>query len=103
MDKGVDTTFRWYLELMVQYGFVTLFAAAFPLAPLIAVIQNFVLIHANKFKLLDLVRRPLPSGAKNIGTWFYVLQITSNIALITNFGIVCFTIPTFNEDQISKQ
>jgi hypothetical protein len=37
-----------YLELVIQYGFVTLFVAAFPLAPLFALINNVVEIRYTK-------------------------------------------------------
>ena len=32
--------FDEYLEMVIQYGFITLFVAAFPLAPLFALINN---------------------------------------------------------------
>ena len=42
-----------YLELTVQYGFITLFVAAFPLAPLFALINNIfeIRLDANKVKI----------------------------------------------------
>ncbi|XP_065556152.1 anoctamin-6-like [Artemia franciscana] len=41
-----------YLELAAQYGFVTLFVAAFPLAPLFALINCIIEIRVDAFKLV---------------------------------------------------
>ena len=65
----MDGTFEEYLQLMIQFGFVTLFSAAFTLAPLIAILQNMTIVKVERYKMLDLFRRPLPLGAKNIGNW----------------------------------
>ena len=58
--------FQEYLEMVLQFGFITIFVAAFPLAPLFALLNNWVEIRldAQKFvcetrsalELLDLVR-----------------------------------------------
>uniref|UniRef100_T1H5H3 Anoctamin n=1 Tax=Megaselia scalaris TaxID=36166 RepID=T1H5H3_MEGSC len=39
-DPGRLALFDEYLEMILQYGFVTLFVAAFPLAPLFALLNN---------------------------------------------------------------
>ena len=39
------------LELAIQYGFITLFVAAFPLAPLFALINNAVEIRLDAIKV----------------------------------------------------
>ena len=43
--------FNEYLEMVIQFGFVTLFVAAFPLAPFFALLNNVIEIRldANKF------------------------------------------------------
>jgi len=33
----------------------------------------------------------IPTGAQDIGTWEIILQITAVIAVITNAGVLCFT------------
>ena len=40
-----------YLEMVLQFGFITIFVAAFPLAPLFALLNNWVEIRldAQKF------------------------------------------------------
>lgn len=40
-----------YLELVIQYGYITMFAVAFPIAPLLALINNQFEIHVDMKKL----------------------------------------------------
>lgn len=47
---------------VIQYGYVTLFAAAFPLAPLLALINNVVEIRTDAFKFLNGTNRPHYNG-----------------------------------------
>ena len=34
--------FEEYLEIVIQYGFITMFVSAFPLAPLFALVNNIM-------------------------------------------------------------
>lgn len=36
------------------------------------------------------MRRTIPTGAEDIGTWAVILQMTAVIAVVTNAAIVCF-------------
>jgi anoctamin-10/anoctamin-7 len=84
------TTFEDFDEMVVQYGYVTLFVVAFPLAPLAALINNYVEIRLDAKKILTLSQRPKPLGAVGIGTWFSILNVLSFISVITNTIIVTF-------------
>ena len=42
--------FGEYLEMVIQYGFTTLFATAFPLAPFFAFINNVIEIRLDAYK-----------------------------------------------------
>ena len=41
-----------YLEMVIQYGFVTIFVTAFPLAPLLALVNNVFELRVDAKKLL---------------------------------------------------
>jgi hypothetical protein len=101
--RGLDGTFSEYLELMVQFGYNTLFAVAFPLAPFLALLSNLVEIVVDRFKILHLYRRPTPLGAKTIGQWADVLESLTLISILTNSAILCFTLRTFDNWEIFEQ
>ncbi|CAN0274987.1 unnamed protein product, partial [Ectocarpus fasciculatus] len=44
-------TQKEYLDLMVQYGYVTMFAVAYPLAPLLALVRCLAEIYIDHRKL----------------------------------------------------
>jgi len=83
--------FKDYNELIIQFGYCTLFVAAFPLATVLALVNNFVEARVDAWKLCQTHRRPWPTGAEDIGTWLYFLRIMSVLAIITNMAIFCFT------------
>lgn len=84
MDWGSLTLFDEYLEMVIQFGFITLFVVAFPLGPLFAFLNNILEIRIDAFKVLTQLKRPLPKPAKDIGIWLPILNIISKLGVITN-------------------
>ncbi|XP_070190756.1 anoctamin-4-like isoform X3 [Littorina saxatilis] len=83
--------FYEYLEMVLQFGFLTIFCAAFPLAPLFALLNNIVEIRVDATKLLTQLRRPVADRAATIGIWYSVLYAISRFAIITNAFIIALT------------
>jgi len=77
-----------YSEMVIQYGYITLFAAAFPVAPLLALANNIIEIRTDAFKLCSAYTRPHYKGAQNIGTWYFILEFLGITAVITNCMII---------------
>merc|ERR1739844_401279 len=71
-------------ELAIQHGFITLFVAAFPLAPLFALINNIFEIRLDARKLLATMRRPLGQRAQDIGVWAGILRSITMLSVLTN-------------------
>ena len=84
-------TFSDYTSMVIQLGFVLLFAAVFPLAPLIAFLNNIILIRLNAVKLCYIKQRPIAQKASGIGVWEDVLQIMSVVGILTNCGLIGLT------------
>uniref|UniRef100_A0A8C5CR46 Anoctamin n=1 Tax=Gadus morhua TaxID=8049 RepID=A0A8C5CR46_GADMO len=105
--------FYEYLEMVVQFGFITLFVASFPLAPLLALCNNILEIRVDAWKFTTQFRRPVASKARNIGAWQEILNVVAILSVVTNAFIVAFTsdmIPrlvylysTHNKDELTMR
>lgn len=75
----------WPLPLaVIQFGFVTLFVASFPLAPLLALFNNMLEIRLDAWKLTTQFRRMVPQKAQDIGAWQPIMQGIAILAVVTN-------------------
>ncbi|XP_063320120.1 anoctamin-7 isoform X1 [Pelmatolapia mariae] len=83
--------FEEYLEMVLQFGFITIFVAAFPLAPLFALLNNWVEIRLDAHKFVCEYRRPVAERAQNIGVWFNILEALSHLSVIANAFLIAFT------------
>ncbi|KAL5475674.1 hypothetical protein EMCRGX_G025519 [Ephydatia muelleri] len=83
--------FSEYLELVIQYGFVTIFVAAFPLAPLFALLNNWIEIRLDAYKFCTLLRRPVAERAQDIGSWYAILDVVSKLSVVTNAWLIAVT------------
>ncbi|XP_033913444.2 anoctamin-1-like isoform X4 [Acipenser ruthenus] len=80
-----------YMEMMIQFGFVTLFVASFPLAPLFALLNNIIEIRLDAKKFIAELRRPVAARAKDIGIWYNILRVVAKLAVIINAFVIAFT------------
>ena len=73
---------------MIQYGFVTLFVAAFPLAPFFALVNNMIEIRIDAYKYIATKRRPLAERAQDIGAWLSIMQAITYLSFVTNVNFL---------------
>ncbi|MBN3321994.1 ANO4 protein, partial [Atractosteus spatula] len=83
--------FDEYLEMILQFGFTTIFVAAFPLAPVLALLNNIIEIRLDAYKFVTQWRRPLASRAKDIGIWYGILEGIGILSVITNAFVIAVT------------
>uniref|UniRef100_A0A5K3FBR5 Anoctamin n=1 Tax=Mesocestoides corti TaxID=53468 RepID=A0A5K3FBR5_MESCO len=91
LDGGSRPLFDEYLEMLIQYGFITMFVPAFPLAPLFALLNNMFEVRTDAKKFLAILRRPVIMREKSIGIWFGILSVVSSLAIRTNACLIAFT------------
>ncbi|XP_037624115.1 anoctamin-9 isoform X2 [Sebastes umbrosus] len=86
-DVDSFSLFHEFLEMVIQFSFTTIFVAAFPLAPLLALINNIIEIRLDAIKMVTLERRLVPKKTNDIGVWIDVLEAIGVLAVIAN-GLV---------------
>jgi len=81
-----------YLEMVIQFGYVTMFAVAFPLTPIFAIVNNYFEFYVD-FRKLSNCQRPKFVYRSSIGSWQTCLQIISFVSILTN----CFMLAIVSE------
>ncbi|XP_062505132.1 anoctamin-7-like isoform X2 [Corticium candelabrum] len=83
--------FSEYLEMIIQFGFVTVFVAAMPLAPLLALLNNIIEIRLDAIQFVVDMRRPVAMKADGIGIWQNILEFVVKLAVVANAFLIAFT------------
>lgn len=80
-----------------------MFVAAFPLAPLLALLNNILEIRSDAINFVVNYRRPTAERAQNIGAWFDVLNSIATAAVVLNSFLIAFTsefIPRYDLSEV---
>jgi len=95
-------TFYEYNELLIQFGYMSMFATSFPLASVFSLINNTLEIRVDASKILFATQRPPYEGACDIGTWLSVLEVINLLAVMTNTAIICFTSTALRGEWVDR-
>ena len=68
-----------------------MFVAAFPLAPLFALLSGIVEIRVDAINFIRDQRRPSPRMAEDIGAWYNILDGLSAFSVLVNAFVIAFT------------
>merc|ERR1712019_39058 len=77
--------------MVLQYGFVTLFVTAFPLSPILALINNVIELRLDAKKFIKYHQRSVAHRAATIGAWEDYIALISKISVVSNALIIALT------------
>jgi len=81
-----------YLEMVIQFGYITLFASCCPLAAILSFVSNIFERWSDGFRLCFLSQRPVVERAFNIhGVWIQILEFLAWFGILTNCYIFAFS------------
>ena len=90
LEKEEVETFDDYLEMIMTFGYITLFASAFPIGTTITSVFIYLETKSDMFKFERTARRPFAKKAHNIGTWEIALDILTIMSVFTNIVLCCY-------------
>eukprot|EP00997_Jenningsia_sp_PLL12_P002329 NODE_139_length_2389_cov_64.923932_g121_i0.p1 GENE.NODE_139_length_2389_cov_64.923932_g121_i0~~NODE_139_length_2389_cov_64.923932_g121_i0.p1 ORF type:complete len:753 (+),score=267.26 NODE_139_length_2389_cov_64.923932_g121_i0:25-2259(+) len=96
---GVYDTHGDYLDMMMQLGYICNFTQAWALAPVAAIVNNFLEIRSDAFKLCYGSRRPVPRPDGDVGEWQNTMYAVPLLAIPVVSGLI--TLATGQLDRIS--
>ncbi|KAF8074650.1 calcium-activated chloride channel-domain-containing protein [Lyophyllum atratum] len=82
-----------YSEMVTQFGYVALWSTIWPLAPVMALLNNFLELRSDAFKMTVHNRRPIPARTDTIGPWLDALTFLTWLAALTNSALVYLFCP----------
>jgi anoctamin-10 len=71
--------------MVTQFGYVTIWSIVWPLAPIFALINNYVELRADAVKICKHVRRPVGDRVETIGSWLETLVGLSFRLFLSSF------------------
>ncbi|PHH85939.1 hypothetical protein CDD83_10972 [Cordyceps sp. RAO-2017] len=77
-----------YREMVMQYGYLSLFSVAWPLAASCFLANNWVELRADSLKIAISCKRPIPWRSDSIGPWLTAIGFLSWLGSITSSAIV---------------
>ncbi|KAJ3058461.1 hypothetical protein HDU99_006795 [Rhizoclosmatium hyalinum] len=77
-----------YAELGNQFALIVMFSIVWPLAGVCFLVNNWMEVRTDAFKICRAVRRPIPREGRGIGPWFGIFWVVSVVGAVCTGWIV---------------
>merc|ERR1719163_2200113 len=84
-------------EILILYGYSTLFIVAAPWVPMLCLISCIIECFLDQKKLILLCRRPMPQPTANNEPWDTAFDVFGFLAVLTNAAVIIFAGHTFDK------
>lgn len=89
MMTEYDNTYFDYLELFMQFSYVFMFSAVFPLAPVLALANNLIERRTDSFKICSSHKRPHQRKASGIhSAWLKAFEVLAYVSVVSNCALI---------------
>ena len=74
-------------EMVIQFGYLSLFSVVWPLTPVSFIINNWIELRSDAVKICIEMQRPIPQRADSIGPWLDSLEFLAWLGSITSAAL----------------
>lgn len=90
LEKDEVELFDDYLEMIMTFGYITLFASAFPLGSFITCVFLYIEVRSDAYKIETNMKRPFSRTCHDIGTWELALDLLTFGSIFTNIYLAFY-------------
>ncbi|CAL8263405.1 unnamed protein product [Merluccius merluccius] len=76
--------FAEYIELLVQFGYLSLFSCVYPLTAVLLLLNNLTEIRSDAYKMCKLFKKPFSAPVAGMGVWQTAFEVLSFVSVISN-------------------
>jgi len=91
MNQESEVLVAKYLEMIMQFGMITMFANSLAIASFFSILTNLLEMKINLDMMTKYSRRFKAYGASGIGRWLGMMEFLAFICIPVNFAIIYFT------------
>ncbi|KAI9007473.1 calcium-activated chloride channel-domain-containing protein [Phycomyces nitens] len=85
-----------YVEMVIQFGYVSMFSTVWPLTALCCMLNNWVELRSDALKICKYTRRPIPLRAEGAGPWIGNMETLVWLSSITMASFAYLFHPSTN-------
>ncbi|KAL2093683.1 hypothetical protein ACEWY4_010995 [Coilia grayii] len=91
--------FSEYIELLVQFGYLSLFSCVYPLTAFFLLLNNVTELRTDAYKICKLFRRPFAPPSASMGVWQTAFEILAYMSVMSNCWFL-FMSPRLHEASL---
>ncbi|XP_015457875.3 anoctamin-10 [Astyanax mexicanus] len=92
--------FAEYIELLVQFGYLSLFSCVYPLTAVLLLLNNITEIRGDAYKICRLFRKPFSPPETGMGVWQAAFELLGFVSVVSNCWLLLLAprVKAFTQD-----
>ena len=93
--ESYESPLEDYIEMIIEFGYVVMFATALPILPLFLLIEIIIEVRVDAWKICNELKRADPHRSEDIGVFKDIIVFMAYVGAINNAGLVVYAAGLF--------